>query len=75
MKLVFFCPRWGSESLSLAEFIRKVGDASYDGIEVGLADGDVAVDLPRLVNGARVIELNQIPSFEDHFTDALTLRE
>lgn len=44
MKLVFFCPRWGSEALSPAEFIRKVRDAGYDGIEVGLADGDVAAD-------------------------------
>jgi sugar phosphate isomerase/epimerase len=44
MKLVFFCPRWGSEALSPAEFIRKVRNAGYDGIEVGLADGDAAAD-------------------------------
>jgi sugar phosphate isomerase/epimerase len=44
MKLVFFCPRWGSEALSAAEFIRTVRDAGYDGIEVGLADGDVTAD-------------------------------
>jgi len=44
MKLLFFCPRWGSEALSPAEFIRKVRDAGYDGIEVALTDGDAAAD-------------------------------
>jgi sugar phosphate isomerase/epimerase len=44
MKLLFFCPRWGSEALPPAEFIRRVREAGYDGIEVGLADGDAAAD-------------------------------
>jgi sugar phosphate isomerase/epimerase len=44
MELVFFCPRWGSEPLSPSEFIRRVQEAGYDGVEVGLADGDTSAD-------------------------------
>lgn len=43
-KLHFFCPRWGSEALSPAEFIRRVREAGYDGVEVALTDGDTAAD-------------------------------
>lgn len=44
MKLVFFCSRWGSEALSPAEFISGVREAGYNGVEVGLADGDDTAD-------------------------------
>jgi sugar phosphate isomerase/epimerase len=44
MKLSFFCPRWGSEASSPEEFIHRAQEAGYDGIEVGLADGDFAAD-------------------------------
>lgn len=44
IKLVFFCPRWGSESRSPSEFIRNVREAGYDGVEIGLADGDTTAD-------------------------------
>jgi sugar phosphate isomerase/epimerase len=44
MKPTFFCPRWGSESFSPAEFLSRVREAGYDGVEVGLADGDTAAD-------------------------------
>jgi sugar phosphate isomerase/epimerase len=40
MNLLFLCPRWGSESLSPLEFIRKARETGYDGVEIGLADGD-----------------------------------
>ena len=36
MKLHFFCPRWGSESLSWDSFCNKVKEAGYDGIEAGV---------------------------------------
>jgi hypothetical protein len=44
MKFLFLCPRWGSESISADEFIRRVKDAGYDGVEVGLSDGQNASD-------------------------------
>lgn len=44
MNLSFFCPRWGSESLTPSEFVGRVRDAGYDGVEVGIADGDTAAD-------------------------------
>jgi sugar phosphate isomerase/epimerase len=40
MDVLFFCPRWGSESLPPAQFIQRVLDAGFDGVEVGLADED-----------------------------------
>lgn len=36
MQLLFFCPRWGSESLSWDEFCNKVKAAGYDGVEAGV---------------------------------------
>jgi len=44
MKILFLCPRWGSESLTPVEFVSRVQSAGYDGVEVGLADGDTAAD-------------------------------
>lgn len=44
MKILFLCPRWGSESYSASEFINRVKNAGYDGVEVGLSDGDFAAD-------------------------------
>lgn len=41
MKLLFLCPRWGSEALPPGEFINKVLTAGYDGVEIAIADGDV----------------------------------
>jgi sugar phosphate isomerase/epimerase len=34
MKLKFFCPRWGSESLLWDDFFAKVKSAGYDGVEI-----------------------------------------
>ena len=36
MKLLLFCPRWGSESLSWETFCNKVKQTGYDGVEAGL---------------------------------------
>jgi hypothetical protein len=36
MKLLFFCPRWGSESLSWDTFCHKVKEAGFDGAEAGV---------------------------------------
>ncbi len=36
MKILFFCPIWGSEKLSLEDFVQRVKDAGYDGVETSL---------------------------------------
>ncbi len=36
--VLFFCPRWGSEALSPADFCKKVADAGYDGVEMVFPD-------------------------------------
>lgn len=36
MKVKFFCPHWGSASLSYPMFFKKVKDAGYDGVEMSL---------------------------------------
>ena len=36
MKPLFFCPRWGSESLSWDVFCKKVKEAGFDGVEAGV---------------------------------------
>ena len=40
MKIHFFCPRWGSQAQPPEEFLRRVIEAGYDGIEIGFDDGD-----------------------------------
>ena len=60
-------PRWGSEALSPAEFIGKVRDAGYNGIEAGLADGDAAADevLARAKDAGLAV-ITQHPALADH---------
>ena len=36
MKILFFCPRWGTDNLSWDTFFKKIKDAGYDGVETGL---------------------------------------
>lgn len=35
MNILFFCPRWGCESLPWEAFFSKVKEAGYDGVEIG----------------------------------------
>jgi len=56
------------------ERVELIGNSSLGGASLVLQAGFPA-GLNRLVNDTRVIELNQVPSFEDHFTDALGLQE
>jgi len=42
MKILFFCPYWGSERLSIADFCARAADCGYDGIELSLKMGDRA---------------------------------
>ena len=36
MKVLFFCPHWGSKDLPFEEFIDKVKHAGFDGVELSL---------------------------------------
>ncbi|MCC5839691.1 MAG: DUF4445 domain-containing protein [Opitutales bacterium] len=56
----------------LLEKIETVGNASLAGASFCLLHPFPQALAP-LVQAVRVIELNQVPSFEDHFTDALRL--
>jgi sugar phosphate isomerase/epimerase len=40
MKVLFFCPYWGSEHLKLEEFFLKVKDSGYDGVEMNIPDDE-----------------------------------
>jgi hypothetical protein len=55
MKIHFLCPRWGSESLSPGEFLRRVVASGYDGVEVHLGDTDPEGE--EIVAGARDLEM------------------
>ncbi len=34
MKLIYFCPLWGSESMPFEQFLQRAKDAGYDGVEM-----------------------------------------
>jgi sugar phosphate isomerase/epimerase len=40
VKIKFFCPYWGSASLSFPQFFKKVKEAGYDGVEMSLPFGN-----------------------------------
>lgn len=56
-----------------AERISLVGNSALGGASLWLLHRGNLSGIPNLHSGLRAIELNQIPSFEDHFTDALFL--
>jgi len=37
MKLLFFCPLWGSEAMPFERFLEKVTEAGYDGVEMSFS--------------------------------------
>lgn len=55
-----------------AETIRVIGNASLGGASL-LLQSDSAAAVETLRKESRVIELNQIESFEDHFIDCMPL--
>lgn len=69
MELLFFCPRWGSESLSWIDFCKKVKAAGYDGIEAGVSF-DVAdkLAMQHALSETRLMLIGQYwHSFESEF--------
>lgn len=49
MKILFFCPRWGQEQISIEQFLTNVKTAGYDGVECGLPPDEKEKD--QLLNG------------------------
>lgn len=48
MKILFFCPRWGSEHLAWDDFAARVRAAGYDGVECSLHGGEQALALQQM---------------------------
>jgi hypothetical protein len=44
MKLLFFCPHWGSGALAPEVFVSRVREAGYDGVELAATDPDPVVE-------------------------------
>ena len=68
METQFFCPRWGSESLSWDDFMAKVKNAGYDGVEFGLPKEDTPAQLEAIWNAAEKNQLLLIPQHYDTYT-------
>jgi sugar phosphate isomerase/epimerase len=57
MKIQFFCPRWGSESLPWDSFFKKVKDAGYDGVEMGFPPTLSVAEKAEIMEGMERFEL------------------
>ncbi|MHA4847308.1 sugar phosphate isomerase/epimerase family protein [Flavitalea antarctica] len=53
MKILFFCPRWGCETMSWKEFFSKVKEAGYDGVETGFPFTITAEEKKEITNGLK----------------------
>lgn len=71
MELQFFCPRWGSEHLEWTQFLQKVKDAGFDGIEYAIAADVPTGELDTVWEAATKLNLLIIPqhydTYEPHF--------
>ena len=61
MNIKFFCPRWGSTSLSWDDFLLKVKNAGYDGVEYGIANNTPVNELESVWEKAEQLGLLIIP--------------
>lgn len=68
MQIQFFCPRWGSESLSWEGFCHKVKQAGYDGIEYAIAGDTTEKELDTVWNTAAKHDLEIIAQHYDTYT-------
>ena len=71
MKLLFFCPRWGSELLNWTDFCKKVKAAGYDGIEAGVSfDAADKLVMQNALNETGLLLIGQYwQSFESNFEE------
>ncbi|MHA4809447.1 sugar phosphate isomerase/epimerase family protein [Flavitalea flava] len=75
MKILFFCPRWGSEQLSWDSFFSRVKEAGYAGVEISLPSS--VEEQETIMNGLAKYGLLWIgqhwetvtPDFEQHLRE------
>ncbi len=74
MKLLFFCPRWGSEDLSWESFCHKIKAAGYDGVEAGVPfEEDEQSQMKAALEKYELSLIGQYwQSFEKKFDDHIT---
>ncbi|RYY52161.1 MAG: sugar phosphate isomerase/epimerase [Chitinophagaceae bacterium] len=65
MRLKFFCPRWGAEQLSWPDFLRKVKEAGYDGVEYAIGANVQVAELDAVWNACEVMGLSLIAQHYD----------
>ena len=65
MNIKFFCPRWGSTSLSWDDFLTKVKNAGFDGIEYGIANNTPVSELETAWEKAGKLGLLIIPQHHE----------
>lgn len=61
MRLKFFCPRWGSETLGWDAFLQKAKEAGYDGVEWGISNDALGDSLAKVWEKLEKYELEIIP--------------
>ena len=65
MLIEFFCPRWGSENIAWTDFLEKVKQSGYQGIEYGIAYDTPKAELDEVWNGAMKAGLKMIAQHYD----------
>ena len=72
MKILFFCPRWGSTEIPFREFLRKVKNAGFDGVEFSLpAEDKIRVEMVTDIGNEDLLYIGQhwetvTVDFEEH---------
>ncbi|MGJ8693653.1 MAG: sugar phosphate isomerase/epimerase family protein [Thalassotalea sp.] len=75
MKIEFYYPRWGSEHLKWDEFLKKVADAGYNGVEYAVASNTSLGELQNISKQLQAYGLKLIlqhfdtyePDFKKHY--------
>ena len=70
MKLLFFCPRWGSEAFNWESFCKQVREAGFDGVEAGVPfEEHERAEMQRALSKYQLQFIGQYwQSFEKDFT-------
>lgn len=75
MKLLFFCPRWGSEALDWKTFITNARNQGYDGVEFGIPSDTHERELDGIFNLLEAQQMYAIPQHYDTVTANFALHE
>ncbi len=73
MKVLFFCPRWGSDDLDWDSFCKKVKNAGYNGIETAVPFEEAEkLQLKKAIEKSQLLLIGQYwHSFENDFDQHL----